>query len=193
MYNLFEIATNMQSHDVDIDLYPLFTMDEIYDQWRTRNIGWYLDYGPAPQTGGVMPFSQKNLLRNIIETTDTVTQTQAVLRFGHEVCVMPLACLLELDNCGIAVDDLNELDKYWRNYRIYPMASNIQLIFYKPKKAPYSNKDILVKALLNERECRLPIKTTQYPYYNWAELRQYYLDKLDKYDKKEAEANVENQ
>ena len=193
MWNLFEIATNMQSHDVDVDLYPLFTMDEIYDQWRTRNIGWYLDYGPAPQTGGVMPFSQKNLLRNIIETADTVTQTQAALRFGHEVCVMPLACLLELDNCGIAVDDLNELDKYWRNYLIFPMACNIQLIFYKPKKSPTSHlspltsqKDILVKALLNERECRLPIETDQYPYYKWADLRQYYLNKLDAFDAREA-------
>ena len=141
-----------------------------------------------------MPFSQKNLLRNIIETTDTVTQTQATLRFGHEVCVMPLACLLELDNCGIAVDDLNELDKYWRNYRIYPMACNIQLIFYKPKKTLTSHlspltsqKDILVKALLNERECRLPIPTTQYPYYNWADLRQYYLNKLDSFDQREAD------
>ena len=193
MYNLFEIATNMQSHDTDIDMYPLFTNDEIYDQWRIRNIGWYLDYGPAPQTGGVMPFSQKNLLRNIIETADTVTQTQATLRFGHEVCVMPLACLLELGNCGIAVDNLDELDKYWRNYRIYPMASNIQLIFYKPKKSLNSkpsslnSPDILVKALLNEREVTLPIPTDQYPYYNWAKLRQYYLDKLDAFDAREAE------
>ena len=193
MYNLFEITTNMQSHDTDIDMYPLFTNDEIYEQWRIRNIGWYLDYGPAPQTGGVMPFSQKNLLRNIIETADTVTQTQATLRFGHEVCVMPLACLLELGNCGIAVDNLDELDKYWRNYRIYPMASNIQLIFYKPKKSLNSkpsslnSPDILVKALLNEREVTLPIPTDQYPYYNWAKLRQYYLDKLDAFDAREAE------
>ena len=186
MSQLFEIATNMQSHDVDIDLYPLFNSDEIYDQWRTRNIRWYLDYGPAPQLDGVMPFSQKNLLRNIIETADTVSQTQATLRFGHEVCVMPLACLLELDDCGIAVNDLNELDKYWRNYKIYPMACNIQLIFYRPTKSKANSQkpmtsanDILVKALLNERECRLPIKTNQYPYYNWAELRRYYLNKLD--------------
>ena len=192
MYNLFEITTNMQSHDVDIDLYSLFTKDEIYDQWRTRNIGWYLDYGPAPQTGGIMPFSQKNLLRNIIETADTVTQTQATLRFGHEVCVMPLACLLELDDCGIAVDNLEELENYWRNYRIYPMGCNIQLIFYRPTKmvngqcSMVNAKDILVKILLNERECRLPIPTTQYPYYNWSELRQYYLNKLDAFDTREA-------
>ena len=181
--NLFEVTTNMQSHDVDIDLYPLFTEEEIYQLWRRQNIRWYLDYGPAPQSDGVMPFSQRNLLRNIIETADTVTQTQATLRFGHEVCVMPLACLLELGDCGAQVDDLDQLDQVWRNYRIFPMACNVQLVFYRPKKG---NGDILVKALLNEREMTLPVKTTQHPYYKWSDLRQYYLDKLAAYDAKEA-------
>jgi hypothetical protein len=106
---------------------------------------------------------------------------------------MPLACLLELDQCGASVNDLNELDKYWRNYKIYPMGCNIQLIFYRPTKmvngqCPMVNaKDILVKALLNERECTLPIKTNQYPYYKWSDLRQYYLEKLAKFEQREAE------
>ena len=188
MYNLFEVITNMQSHDYGIDLYPLFTDDEIYGQWHTRNLGWYIDYGPSPVTEGVMPFSQKNLLRNIIETADTVTQTQATLRFGHEVCVMPLACLLELDSCGASISDPERLDEVWRNYRIFPMACNIQLIFYRKAKSHQSianNQEILVKAMLNEREVSLPIETNQYPYYNWADLRQYYLDKLNQFDARE--------
>ena len=184
MRQLFHVACNMQSHDTDLELYSLFTEDEIYDQWRQKNIGWYLDYGPSPVSGGKMPFSQLNLLKNIIETTDTVTQTQATLRFGHEVCVMPLACLLELDNCGMAVDNLDELDKYWRNYRIFPMGCNIQLIFYRPKKG--KTGDILVKALLNEREAYLPITTDQWPYYKWQDLRQYYLDKIAAFEKESA-------
>lgn len=181
MRQLFHVACNMQSHDTDLELYSLFTEDEIYDQWRQKNIGWYLDYGPSPVSGEKMPFSQLNLLKNIIETTDTVTQTQATLRFGHEVCVMPLACLLELDNCGMAVNNLDELDKYWRNYRIFPMGCNIQLIFYRPKKG--KTGDILVKALLNEREAYLPITTDQWPYYKWQDLRQYYLDKIAAFEK----------
>ena len=180
MRRLFDVATNMQSHDTDIELLSLFTDEELYDQWRIRNIGWYLDYGASPVSGQKMPFSQRNLLRNIIETADTVTQTQATLRFGHEVCVMPLACLLELDNCGMAVKDLDNLDTYWRNYRIFPMGSNIQLIFYRPKKG--KTGDILVKALLNEREAYMPTSTDSWPYYKWQDLRQYYLDKLNKFE-----------
>ena len=42
MYNLFEVVTNMQSHDTDIDLFSIYTDDEIYEQWRMRNIGWWM-------------------------------------------------------------------------------------------------------------------------------------------------------
>ena len=190
MRQLFEVAANMQSHDTDIELYSLFTDEEVYDQWRIRNVGWYLEYGAAPQSDGIMPFSQLNLLRNIIETADTIvpvpvvaaspaTTPQATLRFGHEVCVMPLACLLELGQCGAQVEDLDKLDEVWRNYRIFPMACNIQLVFYRPKKG---DGDILVKALLNEREVTLPTQPVSGPYYRWADLRQYYLDKIQKFN-----------
>ena len=183
MRQLFDVASNMQSHDTDIELYSLFNDDEVYDLWRVNNAGWYLNYGAAPQTGGIMPFSQLNLLKNMIATADTITTTQATLRFGHEVCVLPLACLLELGNCGVAVNDLNKLDEQWRNYRIFPMACNIQIIFYRPKKG--KSGDVLVKAMLNEREVSLPVKTDQYPYYKWNDVRQYYMDKIAKYEANE--------
>ena len=189
MRQFFAIANNMQSHDTDIELLSLFTADELYDLWRIKNIEWYLDHAHAPQTDGLMPFTQTALLRNMIATADTVTCTQAALRFGHEVCVLPLACLLELGTCGARVENLDELDTVWRNYNIFPMACNIQLIYYRPVKSrgPVNmtdpNADILVKALLNEREVTLPVPTTQHPYYRWADLRAYYLKKLDSFEK----------
>ena len=93
---------------------------------------------------------------------------------------MPLACLLELDNCGMAVQNLDELDTYWPNYRIFPMGCNIQLIFYRPKKG--KTGDILVKALLNEREAYMPIDTDNWPYYKWQDLREYYLKKISDFE-----------
>ena len=186
--SLFDIAANMQSHDLGLDLYSYFTDEEIYAQWRVRNMGWYIDYGASPLGGGVQPFCQANLLKDIIQVADTTKQTCAVLRFGHEVCVMPLACLLELDNCGYVTDDLENLDQVWRNYKIYPMASNIQLVFYRPVSG---KGDILVKALLNEREATLPVKTRQFPYYKWKDLRQYYLKRLEWFEGKEKESALQ--
>ena len=90
MRHLFEVVINMQSHDDGVDLLHLFTNDELYDQWTINNASWYLRYANAPQTGNVNPFSQFNLLTNIIETADTCValgKPQATMRFGHEVCV----------------------------------------------------------------------------------------------------------
>ncbi len=182
MYQLFDVAANMQSHDYDLDLYSLFTPEEMYQQWRERNIRWYLNYAASPQGNSLQPFSQANLLKDIIHVADTTRQTAAVLRFGHEVCVLPLACLLELGNCGLVTDDLENLDATWRNYNIFPMACNIQLVFYRPVSG---KGDILVKALLNEREISLPAKTAQYPYYKWKDLRQHYLERLQWYEQQE--------
>lgn len=184
MRHLFEVVINMQSHDDGPDMLALFTPDEIYDMWRIQNVGWYQNYGASPYTESVMPFSQWNLLNNIIETADTcvaLRKPQATLRFGHEVCVMPLACLMELGPCGQQVNDMEQLDREWRNYRIFPMACNIQLVFYRPKKG---DGDILVKGLLNEREVTLPVTPTATPYYyKWTDLRQYWKKKLDNFSK----------
>jgi hypothetical protein len=103
---------------------------------------------------------------------------------------MPLACLLELGGTGAQVENMDELDTYWKNYEIFPMACNIQLIFYRPKKGKAG--DILVKALLNEREMKLPVASDQHPYYKWADLRAYYLKKLDAFDAAEADFTRNN-
>jgi hypothetical protein len=88
---------------------------------------------------------------------------------------------MELGNYGKQYYDLDTLDEHWANYNIFPMASNIQLVFYRPKKG---TGDILVKALLNEKEVSLPIQTNNYPYYQWNELRSYYVKKLKDFQEK---------
>ena len=186
MRAVFNVITNMQSHGNGEDMWNLFTTEECYDLWKIVNIDWYLGYAAAPQTGGIMQFNQTDLLHNIIETTDTIMASKtfkngATLRFGHEVCVMPLACLLELDSCGRQVQDLDHLEDYWVNYRIYPMACNIQLVFYRSQKQ--KDAPVLVKALLNEKEATLPVPTDQYPYYKWEDLRAYYVKKLKEFER----------
>lgn len=176
MGQLYDLAVNMTSHSDDTFLIDLFTDQELYDLWKGNNHYWYLAYANAPQTDHVMPFTHKALLKNMIETADTVTTKQATLRFGHDTIVLPIACLLELDGSNVSVDNLDELDNYFRNYEIIPYAGNVQLVFYRPLKG--KKGDILVKALLNEREVTMPTSTDNFPYYKWADVRQYYLDKL---------------
>jgi hypothetical protein len=92
---------------------------------------------------------------------------------------MPLACLLEMNNCGKQIADLEQLAaEGWNNYDIFPMGCNVQLIFYKPKKG---KGDILVKALLNENETTLPLQAVSGPYYKWSDFRDYFMRKLNSY------------
>ena len=180
MRRVFSVCCNMQSHDNGKDLWPYFTEEECYDLWRAINVQWYLGYGNAPQTQGVGAKRQQLLLRNFLETADTIEGKKAfhgaTLRFGHETVVMPLSVIMELGNSATVVENLDTLDRAWANFRIFPMASNVQLVFYRPKKGRQG--DILVKALLNEREVTLPITPVKYPYYRWEDLKAYYWAKL---------------
>ena len=183
MEALFKVAANMQSHkgQTSIDLYPIFTKEECYDLWQVQNLGWYLNYGPSLLTKGKMPYLEANLLENFLNTADTCVVSKrngATMRFGHEVCVLPLAVLMELGNCAKIVNNPDSLANEWRNYEIFMMASNIQWVFYRKS----GNKDILIKALLNEHEVSLPIKNVGLsPYYHWKDVEAYYREKLAKF------------
>jgi hypothetical protein len=67
------------------------------------------------------------------------------------------------------------------------MASNIQIVFYKHKKTG----DILVKFMLNERECTIPIETDMGPYYHWNDVEKFYRAKLEKFEQVRAELEKE--
>ncbi len=183
-YHLFKLASNIQSTELrhDITLYDLFNEDELYDHWLQTNAWWYINYGPCPLNGGVSPFSQRNLLKVMIEEADSCLKMKhpgATLRYGHEVCVMPLVCLLELDNFGKAISDFEQLDdEGWDCYKIFPMGCNVQMIFYHSKKA---SDPILMKVLLNENEARLPLTPYSGPYYKWEDFKAYFTKKLNSY------------
>lgn len=125
-----------------------------------------------------MPYIEKALLHNMIASADSVIACHgkgASLRFGHETCLLPLACLLELDSVNDACDNLDSLDQRWVNYKFYPMGCNIQMVFYRN-----SGGDVLLKVLFNEHEARLPFETKTFPYYKWNDIKRYYYEKSSK-------------
>ena len=180
MRDVFDIAGSLQSHyQFDyMNLFYLFTNDEIFDLWRLKNIYWYVHWANAPQNGNRMPFISRALLRDMIAKADTAIargETGASLRFGHETCLLPLACLMELDDVNYSTWDLDDLHLHWQDYNIIPKACNIQMVFYRPSAG---DGDILVKVLLNEHEAMLPVAADG-PYARWDDLRDYYLQKLN--------------
>lgn len=178
---LMIMAAIMQNTELgkEISLFDIFTEEELYYNWKIGNVRWYIGWGACPVNGGVQPYTQRNLLRRIIQDADSCilqSKTKVQLRFGHETVIMPFICLLDLNGYGVVLDDLEQLENHgWLNYRIFPMGANLQFIFYRRNP---TDRDVLFKVLLNENEATLPLPTDMPPYYKWSDFREYYLNKL---------------
>ena len=183
-YYLYKLASILQDTRLEdsLHLFRIFTDEELYRIWQKENAWWYISFGPCLLNGGKQPYTQRHLLRRMIAEADSciaLPEPGATLRFGHETVVLPLTCLLELNGFGFQTMDLEEVERNgWVAYRVYPMACNIQFVFYR---RDIFDKDVLFKVLLNEQEATLPLPSSIAPYYRWSDFREYYLKKLDAY------------
>lgn len=180
---LFVLLNNTQSHyDQPWITDQVFTVEEARERWLGRNASWFLESGNSKITENHQPFSQRNLLLNMIESADTamVSDGKSVnLRYGHDTIIMPLSCLMELNEFGQEINDLEDLAALgWHDYKAIPMGGNIQMVFYRPENS-VNPDEVLVKVLLNEEEAVIPLPGEKGPYYNWNNLRNYYLKKLN--------------
>ena len=183
MIGLFDVVGNMQSHHQfeGVNLYDLFSAEDIYNVWRYNNAYWYIISGETPLTQCRVDYMEANLLRNFIEDADRAITSDAPapgasLRFGHESVVLPLCCLMGLNGADYHTTDLETLDQHWQTYKIFPMAANIQFVYFRK----HGSDDILLLPLLNEREATLPVETDVAPYYHWSDVRDYFIDKLSR-------------
>lgn len=72
-YYLFKTASIVQDTPFRdrFSLYDIFTDEEIYRIWQKENAWWYICYGPSLLNGGDEPYTQRHLLRRIIEEADS--------------------------------------------------------------------------------------------------------------------------
>lgn len=186
---LYWVLANTQSHTGQPWLAEdVFTPEEMLGLWRADNGGWIIHAIKSPMSGNRMPFTQRNLLRNMIESADTALMSAtpgANLRYGHDGILINLVTLMDVNGLGQEFATIEEAEEAGvRSYEIIPMAGNLQMVFYRPSDP---QKDWLVKVLLNEEEVSLPIASVSGPYYSWPVLRRYYLDMLDDFDRNHPE------
>lgn len=174
MKKLFAIAGGMQNIETKLTFYDLFEKQELFDLWQSTNYRQYVSDANAAVNNGIMFENQKPTLKNIIESANTMIASKgkgATLRFAHDGNLITLAMLLHLDGTYNSVSDPNTYYEAWNNFKIAPMAGNIQMVFFRKQKSD----DILVKFFLHEKEILVPtIKTDMAPYYHWKEVEAYY-------------------
>lgn len=178
MRNLFRISIDVPNTECTIRLDDLFTPEERFKMWQNYNYHYYNHMSNPPSANGAILENALPLLANIVESADAAIaagRNGADLRFGHDSCIVPLVGLMKIDGCYGSSDDPNTLHEVYADFKISPMAANLQLIFFKNKKG-----DVIVKLMLNEREVAIPVKTDIAPFYKWNDVRDYFNNILGK-------------
>lgn len=150
----------------------------------------YFVKGPGLDPEGIQVRVAAPLLADFIQSSDqwlADSKKGADLRFAHAETIAPLAAIMGCEGADSAVTDPFRYAEVWRSDRLMGYSANIQWVFYRhgsggSDSPPGNADDCLLKVLYNERPIHLPVATTQYPYYSWKQVREYYLRKLHTLD-----------
>jgi hypothetical protein len=178
---IFAAAVNMPNLEyLHVSLMDLFTNEEIFILWQGTNLQMYYGVGPSPVNGKSVVNSIIPLLKNIVECADSAVangNVAADLRFGHDVYIIPLLALMEINGMNASESNPDSVFARWCTFKASPMGANLQLIFFKNEKT----NDILVKILQCEKEANIPVKTDAAPYYHWKDVRAFFDAKISGY------------
>ena len=144
-----------------------YSPDEIFSRWEVSNAGSYRSYWSKRYLA--VPILE-DILDRAEEAISGESSSIADLRFGHDSYLGPLNILLGLDGSLTVPSDPDDFKYVYQNYNTC-MAGNIQIVFYRSRKA---GDDILLKVLLCGREVTLPLPGDRHPYYRWSDFKEFY-------------------
>lgn len=177
MTELYWYASDMQDTELNIDMYEFFTDEELYNMWTTINYRMYVCNTWCPLGKGTGPNCAKALLKDFIDKADSNIKqsnnqesagTGASLRFGHDTALLRLLALMGIKECSSKEKNPEKFADAWQDFRISPMAANLQMVFYKNAEGT-----VIVKFLLNEEETTIPALTPCLfeTYYKWEDVK----------------------
>ncbi len=165
--NLIDLYTTLPSIGHEGMLEGIVSDADIVERWEQANLGSYSwVFGPQLETIPIL----KDILTKAEAAINGTSDHIADLRFGHDSYLGPLTVLMGINGADQDPEDPYQVKYCYQNWETCK-ASNIQLIFYRGKGG---RDDILVKCLLNGEEARLPLPSSLYPYYKWADFKRYY-------------------
>ena len=164
---MFVAGMNSLPQEVRIDVQDFFTREEFATLWETDNYERFREYH-AYRT----PCS--SIVDDMVDRASEMLaegRRGAHLRFGHDHVVMALEMIMDLDGFDQAPAKADDLVYWFQTFRS-PMAANMQLVFFTPKKG--RKGDVLVKILLNGEEARFgKLPAYSGPYYKWEDVKAY--------------------
>ena len=155
---LFTIATDMQDVELGVNLFDVFTDEEMHALYDANNRRMTICNGNQPQSEGIPARAALTLWKNIEYDANVMISRNrhgASLRFGHDTNLYRLLSLLQLSSVhATSYDHMDE---------ILPMAANLQMVFFKKQGEIPTDSTVLVLFLHNEKPVRPNLIPTPSP------------------------------
>ena len=155
----------------------VFTPEQLYQMWKVQSARYFLDVANyAASEASVLDYAAFTLNHMITMADEDMAsgETQLRLRFGHDSGIAPLMAVLNVNGYGNKTASFDEGLTVFPSYSV-PMGASVQLVFFKN-----ASGEILVKALINEKEAVLPFEPAYGPYYKWEDFKGYYTPIIEK-------------
>lgn len=166
---VFTVAEMAEDFDIEENLFRFLPFDAIYRRWAKHNLSLYTGHCNSVESGTACVGMAKPTVDDIVSKADEAIaggEYATDLRFGHDYPLLSLVSYLGIEGVGerYAADEICD---NWLAFWEIPMASNLQMIFYRSKKGP-----VLVKFLYQEQERLLRgLKPVSGPYYRWDDVK----------------------
>jgi len=174
IYNVARIA---KSSGVQTNVYRHLDISSIYKWWDRSNRNMYMYNGNSVEWGDERIPRCHPLVIEILSGADAAIENGNVaadLKFGHDYPLVALLGFWNLESVGERIS-FDQIPYKWIEPGRVAFASNLQIIFYKNKAG-----DVLVKFVYNGKERKLlDLTPVTGPYYKWADVRAYALEKID--------------
>lgn len=179
---LYHCAASSANLEHPEDIFALVPEGEKEYMRRLNNVRAYLITCNSAERGCQRMARADSLLGAMIQRADdavSVGKNSVDLCFGHDYVLLTLLSCFAVDGMPQGLDAMRASEEFDAP-RFVRMASNLQCVFYKPSDWDGNVSRILVKVLLNEKECTLnglePVCGSVY--YNWSELRKYLSERI---------------
>lgn len=178
-FRVFDIwAEGAAMQDCQFDIRDYMNMDEILAIARVYSTDMYYGHMRGVGIKELRLPASRRLLHVIIADANAAmedgSRVAADLRYGHDTGLLALEALIGLEGYDGEYTYAEAADHVCMS-QIQPKASNIQIVFYA-KRRSVEKDDVLVKFLVNEQECTIPVlKPDTGPYYSWSQLEKYLL------------------
>lgn len=176
---LFATVASLQCNDlIHESLWKFIPHEERCNLFECYNFRFYVSKGADTlyQKGRQWAFVWTTM-QDILDKADSDLATgdySARLRFGHDIIVMSLMVLLDIEGYNIPAGSIDDVKNVFRAYD-FPMSLNMQFVFYKNCAG-----EVLVRAMYNERDIKFPIADCGTPYYyRWEDFRAFALKRID--------------